>query len=408
MSLYKIMQSMSESGALKVNITDSNNQPIPDAKIAISFQGEPASDIETAYTDENGQTNDIILPAPAKALSEEAQPIMPYAEYTLKITSNNHNETVINGVNVFSKIKSIQNVKLDTQNIINISPNVLYGNYPAKIPELEIKPISNFSEIVLSEVVIPQSIVVHNGAPNDSTAQNYTVPFVDYIKNVACNEIYPTWPEATLRANILAILSFTLNRVYTEWYRGKGYYFTITALPAYDHKWTLGRNIFENVGIIVDEIFSDYLSRPNVKQPILAQYCDGKKTTCNGMSQWGSKALGDDGYDAIQILRRYYGSSLYINTAKEIEGVPMSWPGYILTIGDSGNNVRTIEEQLMAIKAAYPSIPDFEIDGVFDESTANAVKVFQKLFDLPQTGEVNYATWYKISYVYVAVEKIAT
>ena len=169
---------------------------------------------------------------------------------------------------------------------------------------------------MLSRVVIPEYVVVHDGVPSDSTATDYYVRYADYIKNVASSEIYSTWPEATLRANIIAIMSFTLNRVYTEWYRNKGYDFTITTSTAYDHKWIYGRNIFDSISQVVDEIFASYVSRPNVKQPILTQYCDGKRTTCpNAMSQWGSKALGDDGYSDIDILR-YYGAG-YAQPSKE-------------------------------------------------------------------------------------------
>lgn len=175
---------------------------------------------------------------------------------------------------------------------------------------------------------MPEYIIVHDGTPSDSTARDYYVTYKDYIKNVASSEIYATWPDATLRANILAIMSFTLNRVFTEWYRNKGYDFTITSSTAFDHKWVYGRNIFENISLIVDEIFQNYLSRPNVKQPILTQYCDGQRVSCpNWMSQWGSKNLGDRGYNFIEILRYYYGNDMYVNEADEIAGIPASWPG---------------------------------------------------------------------------------
>ncbi len=171
--------------------------------------------------------------------------------------------------------------------------------------------------------MVPETVVVHDGSPSDSTAPNYYVNYTDYIKNVASSEIYATWPESTITANVLAIMSFTLNRVYTEWYRNKGYNFTITSSTAYDHKWIYGRNIFNSISTIVDEIFDQYLARPNVKQPILTQYCDGKRVTCpNWMSQWGSKDLGDRGYSAIEIIRNYYGNSMYIRTAELISGIP--------------------------------------------------------------------------------------
>ena len=240
------------------------------------------------------------------------------------------------------------------------------------------------------------------------TATDYYVRYKDYIKNVASSEIYATWPAATIRANVLAIMSFTLNRVYTEWYRNKGFDFTITSSTAFDHKWIYGRNIFESISVIVDELFANYLSRPNVKQPILTQYCDGQRVSCpNWMTQWGSKSLGDQGYQAIEILRYYYGDNMYINTAEEVSGIPSSWPGYALDIGSSGAKVLQMQEQINAISNNYPLIPKIAEDGIFGEGTQNAVRVFQSVFGLPQTGVVDYSTWFKIQEIYVAVTRIA-
>ena len=203
-------------------------------------------------------------------------------------------------------------------------------------------------------------------------------------------------------------MSFTLNRVYTEWYRGKGYNFTITSSTAYDHKFMYGRNIFQSIATIVDEMFENYLSRPNVRQPILTQYCDGQRVSCpNWMTQWGSKYLGDQGYSAIEILRNYYGSDIYINTAQGISGIPASWPGYDLTIGSSGDKVRQLQEQLQRISRTYPAIPSITPDGIYGNRTKEAVQKFQSVFGLPATGVVDYPTWYKISDIYVAVSRIA-
>ena len=225
---------------------------------------------------------------------------------------------------------------------------------------------------------------------------------------MACSEIYATWTDASIRANVLAIMSFTLNRVYTEWYRNKGYDFTITSSTAFDHKWIHNRNIFENISLIVDELFADYLSRPNVKQPILTQYCDGRRVSCpNWMSQWGSQYLGEQGYTAIEILRNYYGESMYINTAEEISGIPYSWPGYELTEGASGQKVLQLQEQLNRIARNYPAIPTVSEDGIYGPATAESVRTFQSIFGLPQTGVVDYRTWYKISEIYVGVSRIA-
>lgn len=194
----------------------------------------------------------------------------------------------------------------------------------------------------------------------------------------------------------------------TEWYRNKGYDFTITTSTAYDHKWIPNRNIFQSISDVVDELFSNFLSRPNVQQPILTQYCDGKNVSCpNWMSQWGSKSLGDQGYSAIEIIHHYYGDSMYINETDEISGIPSSWPGTNLELGSSGEKVRQMQNQLNVISNAYPLIPKIAVDGIFGPNTENAVKVFQKVFGLAQDGIVGFKTWYKISEIFVGVSRIA-
>ena len=191
-------------------------------------------------------------------------------------------------------------------------------------------------------------------------------------------------------------------------YRNRGYEFTVTSSTAYDQKWMYGRNIFESISLIVDEIFSSYLSRPDVKQPILTQYCDGKRVSCpDWMTQWGSKSLGDQGYSPIEILRYYYGQDMYINTAEQISGIPSSWPGENLSIGSNGPKVRQLQEQLNSIASVYSSIPSLVPDGIYGENTKNTVEKFQSVFGLPQTGVVDFRTWYKVSEIYVAVTRIA-
>ena len=393
MSLYKILQNMPDTGSLRVDVTDQDGRPIDGATAEISITGEPETTLESIQTDSNGQTESVELPAPPFEYTENPGVTQPYSEYSIIVRAPGFAPVSINGIDIFSSRRSIQDVRLtEASQVVTIGPNTLFGNYPPKIPEASIKPITPTGEIVLDRVVVPGTVVVHDGVPTDPTASNYYVSFPDYIKNVACSEIYPTWPEATITANVIAIVSFTLNRVYTEWYRNKGYSFTITSSTAFDHKWINERNIFDNVGLIVDEVFADYVSKPDVKQPILTQYCDGKRTTCSGMSQWGSKYLGDQNYSALQILRNYYGSDIYINTAEEVSGIPLSWPGYTLDIGDSGTPVRTIQEQLSAIRRTYSNIPSLAIDGIYGEDTAAAVSRFQSIFDLPVTGEVDYST----------------
>ena len=410
--MYHITQNDQCTGGLKVTVNDLLSRPIKNATINIYENSDSGTPVYTLTTNVDGQTEPVALDAPNRALSMSPGVIIPYAQYNIVVTADGYLPVTINGINIFCEILSLQNVVLadieGLQEVFNIGPNTLYGNYPDKIPEAEIKPITDTGEIVLNEVVIPEFIVVHDGLPNNPSAPDYYIRFTDYIKNVASSEIYPTWPEETIKANVLAIISFTLNRVYSEWYRNMGYNFTITSSTAYDHKWINNRNIFDTISVIVDEIFANYISRPGIKQPILTQYCDGRRTTCSGMSQWGSKDLGDDGLSALEILRNYYGSDVYINTATEVEGVPVSWPGYLLEIGSSGAPVRTIQEQLSLIRETYSNIPPFEISGIYDEATLLAVKKFQEIFDLSESGLVDYSTWYKISGIYVALSELSS
>ena len=404
-----------DSGFLQVSVVAGDTmKPLQDARVSISYSGEPETDIEQLVTDSDVQTDAVELAAPPVEYSMEPGDVQPYAEYSVTVTASGYESFNVSGISLFADTTALQGIRLVPRNVTTLAGNIvipantLWGNFPPKIAEAETKPVGQPGEIVLSRVVVPEYIIVHDGVPTDSTARNYYERFTDYIKNVASSEIYSTWPDATLRANILAIISFTLNRVYTEWYRNRGYDFTITSSTAFDHKWVYGRNIFENISQIVDEIFTNYLSRPNVKQPILTQYCDGRRVSCpNWLSQWGSKALGDQGYSEIQILRNYYGDDMYINTAEEISGIPASWPGSNLDIGSSGSKVRQIQEQLNLIGEFYSSIPVLIPDGIYGERTADAVRAFQKIFRLPQTGIVDYPTWYKISDMYVRLSGIA-
>ena len=416
MNFIHSQQENSDSGKLKISlISEENSFPVPDASIQISYTGVPEDTLEEVTTNSSGSTDEIKLPSPPEEYSlDPAIEEQPYSEYTLTITAPDFEPLTIAGVEILANTLALQNVRMrpaistEPPQIYVIPAHTLYGVYPPKIPETEIKPTKETGEIVLSRVVVPEYIVVHDGSPRDSTAKNYYVKYKDYIKNVASSEIYATWPENTIRANVLAIMSFTLNRVYTEWYRNQGYDFTITSSTAFDHKWIPERNIYESISLIVDELFADYLSRPNVRQPILTQYCDGRQVQCpNWLTQWGSKSLGDQGYSTIEILRYYYGDDIYINTAQEISGVPSSWPGYDLTLGSSGDKVRQMQEQLNVIAGAYPLIPKIDADGVYGPATAESVRVFQSVFGLPQTGVVDYRTWYKISEIYVGVSRIA-
>lgn len=415
--IYAAQQDTPDKGKLKINLTSEiTSYPVADASISISYTGVPDSRLEQLTTDSSGQTETIELEAPPLEYSLDPEnEIQPYSEYTLQVEAPGFEPVSIAGAEILSSVTAIQNISLrplDTQEpseeVFVIPAHTLYGTYPPKIPEDEIKPVNETGEIVLSRVVVPEYIVVHDGSPRDTTAQNYYVKYKDYIKNVASSEIYATWPADTIRANVLAIMSFTLNRVYTEWYRNQGYEFTITSSTAFDHKWIPERNIFDTISVIVDELFSNYLSRPNVKQPILTQYCDGRQVQCpNWMTQWGSKSLGDQGYSPIEILRYYYGDNMYINTAEAISGIPASWPGYNLENGSRGAKVRQLQEQINVIAGAYPAIPKIAADGIYGPATSAAVRKFQSVFGLPPTGITDYSTWYKISEIYVGVSRIA-
>jgi hypothetical protein len=403
------------TGQLQINVTANLGLiPIQNATVSISFTGEPDSTVETLTTDASGQTNTVTLKTPPLQYSLTPNSPMPYSEYTLSVTAPGYEPVIVSGVEVLPDVTAVQNIEMtptemtqEEEEIISIPDHTLYGDYPPKIPEDEIKPMDESGEIVLSRVVIPEYIIVHDGVPADSTAANYYVRYRDYIKNVVSSEIYATWPESAIYANTLAIMSFTLNRVYTEWYRSKGFNFTITSSTAYDQKWIRGRNIYRNIDRLVDSIFANYLSRPGVRQPIFTSYCDGKNVTCNGLSQWGSKYLGDEGYSPIEIIRYYYGSDMYINSAVAVSGVPSSWPGYNLNMGASGDKVLQIQQQLNRIAQNYPAIPRIAADGIYGSGTANAVRTFQRIFNLPQSGIVDYPTWYKISEIYVGVSRIA-
>lgn len=402
-------------GTMRIKVASSLGQlPVPGASVTIFYTADPDTAIIRLTTDESGLTEKIELPAPPVQYSLEPSDVKPYAEYNIEVTAPGYEPVYVFGSELLANELSLQTIRMnplevteEDEKTVVIPPHTLWGDYPPKIPEAEIKPEAETGEIVLSRVVIPEYVIVHDGVPSDSSAPNYWVKYTDYIKNVASSEIYATWPEATIYANILVIMSFTLNRVYTEWYRNQGYNFTITSSTAYDQKWIYGRNTYENIDNLVDTIFANYLSRPGVRQPIFTSYCDGRRVTCSGLSQWGSKYLGDEGYSAIEIIRYYYGNDMYINTADMISGVPSSFPGYNLTIGSSGEKVRQLQQQLNRIAQNYPAIPTVVADGIYGPLTAEAVRTFQRIFALPQTGITDYATWYAISRIYVGVSRIA-
>ena len=254
---------------------------------------------------------------------------------------------------------------------------------------------------------IPETITVHLGTP-DSNAANVTVNFPAYIKNVASSEIFPTWPENALRANIYAITSFALNRIYTEWYRSRGYDFDITASTQFDQKYINGREYFENISYLVDELFNDYVQRQGSVEPLFTAFCNGTTSKCDGLSQWGTVSLANDGFTPYEILQYYYGDDINIVKNAPVKTTMRSYPGRVLELGTFGNEVKMMQIYLNRISGNYPAIPKIpQIDGIFDEATLEAVRKFQEIFGLEVTGKVDEATWYRMTYIYTSVKRIA-
>jgi len=421
------MVQIMQDGFLTVSVVErTTNRPVQDAIVSIyTIPDDSSGSSTTVYqnltTNISGQVTGLILSAPDLIYSQQPSDVRPYSRYVVEVKKDGYETTIINGAQVFATVEGRQPITLDpkerspllykrqNEEIYVIDEITLYGNYPPKIPEDDLKPIpppTGF--VVLDNPVVPEFIVVHDGLPEDASAPNYWIYFKDYIKNVASSEVYATWPDQTLYANILAIISFTLNRVFTEWYRNQGYNFTITSTTAYDHKFVYKRDIFSTISLVVDEIFNTYIERPpGARQPLLAQYCDGAKSQCPGkMTQWGSKALGDQGMSYEQILKSFYGSNLVLKKAEIVTGVPVSYPGSELRVGSTGRPVRVIQQQLNTIADIYSVIPKVREDGIYGPSTEGAVRVFQRIFGLPESGVVDFKTWYEISRIYTAVTKI--
>jgi hypothetical protein len=288
--VYPAQMDTQSLGKLRVNVTsEAGFRPIQNAKVSVFISGDPTSPVEEFTTDDLGRTGEIELPTPPLEYSlDQTIYEQPYSNYTVRVSAEGFKNVEVDGTELLPEVTAIQPISLEVepdttgQQLYVIPPHTLFGDYPPKIAEAEIKPVGSSGEIVLTKVVIPEFVIVHDGPPSDSSAANYYIRYSDYIKNVASSEIYATWPAATITANILAIMSFTLNRVFTEWYRNQGYTFTITSSTAFDHKWMRGRNIYDTINTAVDQVFNNYLSRPNVLQPILTQYCDGRNVTCPG------------------------------------------------------------------------------------------------------------------------------
>lgn len=396
------------NGYLVVNVyNDTVANPVRNAEVKVSKDGV---ELVTVTTDEDGRTQPITLETVDKSYSEEEQhEVRPYETYDVTVTSLGLTPTTIEGVQIFDGVTSIQNIYLTSidenqgKETSGITPNTLWSEYPQDIRNEDEK--EGITPYVLSQVLIPENIVVHDGIPSNFSAPNYTVPFIDYIKNVASSEIYSTWPRETIKANVLAIISYTLNRVFTEWYRSRGYDFTITSTTSYDQKYTVNGTIFEPISNVVDEIFTNYIRQGYRIEPLLAHY---KSSTIEpgNLSQWGSKELGDRGYNYLEILRYYYGDNINIYEAETTQAYPYSFTT-TLEEGDCGMDVLTLQNTLNYIRISYPGIPAItNPSGLYDEDTTRAVRKFQEVFKLAPTGTVNFQTWYMISYIFIAVTKM--
>ena len=410
---------MPDKGKLRLQLFQGDSYvPITDAKVTVEqVASEFTQNVkEQLVTDSSGLTEEIDLGTPPVEYSMEPSDNQPYSECNVKIEAEGYDPIIINGCQLYSDEEAVQECRLTPTTrknrqaeIIQVNQPRLFGEYTKKIPEDPDKPLppppSGF--VVLPEPVVPELVIVHDGAPTDATAPNLTIKFRDYIKNVACSEIYSTWPKETIKANVYCIISFTLNRVYTEWYRGKGYDFTITSQFLYDHAFSYGRTTYQSINEVVDEIFDTFIRRFGQKQPLLAQYCDGDKSSCPGwLTQWGSKYLGDQGKNAYEILTNFYGDDIEYAKASKVSGIPKSYPGYALKKGSTGTPVRTIQEYLNEINKNYPAIPKVAVDGVFGQGTEDSVKKFQEVFNYTVDGVVGHKTWYGISHVYVGVTRI--
>ena len=401
------------NGILRVYTTVAG-QAAPLAGVTVTIWDETGTQRARILTDNDGASGDIVLEAPDRALSldEANTTVRPYAVYRLTAALEGWQSRTIDGVQIFDGQAAVARLELLPGDIalaglqedtVQIPEHPLFAGGGSSAPAPE---DNGLIPAVLSEVVIPRTITVHLGAPT-SSARNVTVSFQDYIANVASSEVYPTWPEQALRANILAQISLALNRIYTEWYPSRGYSFNITGSPGYDQAYVDGRTVFDVMERLTAELFSTYVRRTGFADPYFTEYCDGKSVTCAGMKQWGTVDRANEGKSALQILRYYYGSSIELATSSNLTAIPESYPGTPLRLGSTGTAVSVLQKQLSRIAKDYPGFGKPEVTGTFDSSTESCVKAFQKYFSLTADGVVGRATWYKISYIYVSVKRLA-
>lgn len=398
------------TGKLVVEINYAQ-EALPVENICVRVYNDNLSYNQRFSTDSSGKTPEITLLAPSAQLSlNQNNTILPYATYNIETSKNGVLLNRIRGVQVFADNTALQQIELNPIQTIDVEGNdvlipthsLFNGTGGSGQGEI----IEDRLQFVLAYPIIPSRMRIHLGRPG-SNSRIVTVSFKDYIKNVASSEIYPTWPDASLRANIYCQISLAMNRVYTEWYPSKGYNFDITNSTAFDQAFVYGRNIFESVSKIVDEIFMQYVRKINTINPYYTEYCDGKTVSCPGLKQWGTVTYANQGLNPFEILKRYYTNIEIVNTDRIEENIG-SFPGFNLKVGMRDNAVAIIQNQINRISVNYPLIkPVIPVDGNFTRDLENSVKIFQRQFNLTADGIVGKATWYKVSYIYVAVKKLA-
>lgn len=392
-------------------------QAAPLPGVALTVLDESGVPLARLTTDDSGAAPELTLPAPDKAysLDETNATVRPYAVYSLLAEKSGWQTVRMAGVQLFDGQQTVARLEFlpaakarglpDESDPVTIPPHPLFvgggGSGPAPAENCP-APTDAF---VLTQVVIPKKITVHLGRPTAS-ARNVSVTFQNYIANVASSEVYPTWPEEALKANILAQISLALNRIYTEWYPSRGYAFNITGSPGYDQAYVAGRTIFAVMERLTAELFSTYVRRSGDAEPYFTEYCDGKTVSCPGMKQWGTVDRANAGLNALQILRYYYGNRVQLVTTANLASIPESYPGTPLRRGSTGTAVNILQKQLSRIAKDYPSFGKPAVTGTFDTATENSVKAFQRQFSLGADGVVGRATWYKVSYVYCTKYKI--
>lgn len=387
------------------------NDAVPLDGVSVKVLDDEGNTLYTLTTDENGETQTVPLETIDKSFSRNPYYSgNPYNNYNVLAQAVGFNNLYISNIPIFDGETAMLPLTLIPMQELQRSPaqaEINIGGPAVSMPVQREQEGTVSSPYVLRQVVIPNPITLHLGAPSAS-ASNIQVSFPDYVKNVASSEIYPTWPEAALTANIYAIITFALNRVYTEWYRSRGYNFDITNSTAYDQYFVYGRPIYDSISRIVDRIFNEYVRRQEQNAPYFTSFCNGTTSTCSGLSQWGTVSLADRGLTPIQILRSYYPNDIEIAETNIVTGVLSSYPGSPLKTGSTGLNVQTVQTYLNRIRRNYPAIPAITDEtGTFGNSTKNAVAKFQSIFGLQSDGIVGKSTWYKLSNLYSSVTRLA-